>query len=191
MRFYQNLNFDTVTSILNNPKILFLHDQEKFNDPSEFHWSLRVEDLHPNFLKIISQTNLEIDLVEVFKTNPNNKSWNVHIDVVESKILYDLPKLNWVYFNNESVMVWYQNKIYKHKELKKTATGTEYLDFPLDEVEEIDRTVIDKIAIVQAGVPHTVINKSNKSRYCVSLIFKKDKKFISFNELVEEFKQYV
>lgn len=191
MRFYQNLNFDTVPSILNNPKILFLHDRAKLDAASAYHWSLKVEDLHPQFLQIISKTNLQIDLVEVFKTNPYNKSWNVHIDVVDGKILYDLPKLNWVYLNNESVMVWYKEKIHKHKELKRTPTGTEYLDFPLDEVEEIDRTQIDKVAIVQAGVPHTVINNSNKARYCVSIIFKKDKKFISYYELVEEFRQYV
>ena len=191
MQYYQNLNFDIRSSILNNPKILFLHDKLNLSSLSAFHWSLTIEDLHPNFLEIISKTNLTINLVEAFKTNPNNNTWPIHIDVVEGVVLNDLPKLNCIFGSVQSPMIWYKEKNKKLKTKKTTPTGTEYLEFAIDELEEVARTNIEKTSLVQAGVPHTVINTSNKSRYCVSIIFKKNKEYISFNELKEELKDYV
>jgi len=190
MQYYQNLNFDIGPSILHDPKILFLHDKKNLDNLSAYHWVLSEQDLHPEFLNIIAKIGLSVYLIEAFKTNPSNNTWPIHIDIVEETVLEDLPKLNWIFGNTHSPMIWYKEKNPQSKTHKKTPTGTDYLEFGIDELEEVDRTVISTTAIVQAAVPHTVINTSGKSRYCISVIFKKENKHLTFDELSKEFIAY-
>jgi len=44
---------------------------------------------------------------------------------------------------------------------------------------------------VQAGVPHTVINNSLRDRYCISIVVTKENNYFSFDQLVDEFKEYI
>lgn len=187
MKVYQHLDLKIGSSILINDNILYTAKDPKLQ--ASWHWALDLNDLHPNFLKILNDKDLTVIHAEVFKTNFLNNSWPIHIDA-DNK-LGDVPKINWVYGNRECPMIWYKLKNNIRSEQKITATGTGYHDFDPDTVEEIDRTFIQTPSIIQAGVPHTVINSSNKNRWCVSIVLSKGNDLLTFEQLVNEFKEYI
>jgi hypothetical protein len=187
MKVYQHLDLKIGSSILVNDNILYTAKDP--NLQKSWHWTVDSQDLHPNFLRIINDKRLTVIHAEVFKTNFLNNSWPIHIDADNS--LGDVPKINWVYGNQECPMIWYKLKNPNNRsEQKVTATGTGYYDFDPDTVEEIDRTFIQTPTIIQSGVPHTVINSSNKNRWCVSIVLKKDNELLTFANLVNEFSDY-
>jgi hypothetical protein len=183
MECYKNLNLNIGSSILVNPKILF--------DMKVFHLKLKKEDLHPKFLKICELKNLDVFSAEIFR---NNSSYDncIHVDAIPGLQLDDLPKINFVFGNKECPMVWYKELVPKKRnDIKPTAVGSGYYEFPIDSVQEIDRTYIRSCCIVQAGVPHTVINNSLRDRYCISIVVTKENNYFSFDQLVDEFKEYI
>ena len=187
MTVYQHLNLDIGPSILSDDKILYQGRNPAL--ASSWHWTLKLTDLNTKFLDIVKEKNLTVIHAEVFKTNFLNQSWAIHIDADSG--LGDVPKINWVYGSQECPMIWYKEKdISQRTAQKTTATGTGYYTFDLDSVEEIDRTFIKTPTIIQSGIPHTVVNDSGKTRWCVSIVLKKGDDLLTFEQLVNEFKDY-
>ena len=88
-------------------------------------------------------------------------------------------------------MIWYKEKDPTHVKVEEiTATGDTYYIIDPDSAEEMARTFVRTPTIVQAGAPHTVINSSNKNRWCVSIVLKKGDDSLTFDQLVTEFKDY-
>ena len=193
---YLHLNLK-ITDILTNKNILF-----KGVDPAKYeswHWELSVNDLHKDFVDIVNQLGLTVEHVHVFKTNPFNKSWTVHRDwFLDSKggeNLIDIPKLNWIYGDNTTVMTWYQTNNGIDNPIKVNSVNSEdinasYYKYNSNDVHKIDQTVIAQSSIIQAGVPHDVMNSSGKNRWCVSVLFSKDNQHIGMEELTNLFKDY-
>ena len=201
---YFHLNLG-ISSVLANKNILF-----KGTDPKQdksWHWQLSVSDLDKDFLKLINQLGLSAESVYVFKTNPLHTAWEVHRDNARSasfseesyRTYYnhltdvrDFPKLNFIYGDNTSSMVWYANNngIDQSIQIDNEENNASYHKYNTDDVHEIDRTVIKQSALVQSGVPHTVMNSSGKNRWCVSVIFSKDNRHIGMEDLAQLFKDY-
>lgn len=187
MKVFQHLDLGIGSSILADDSILY-----KSKDPtlgSSWHWTIEHDDLNFKFLKLLADKNLKIIHAEIFKTNFLNKSWPIHIDADNGQ--GDVPKINWVYGDQTCPMIWYKLKDLNNRPKEKTtATGTGYYDFDPGTVEEIDRTFVGTPSIIQSGIPHTVINSSNKNRWCVSIVVKKDDQLLTFEQLVNEFIEY-
>jgi hypothetical protein len=187
MSVYQHLDLTIGSSILADDRILYGGKDPALE--SSWHWTLKTQDLNPKFLEIVNNKLLRVIHVEVFKTNFFHPTWAIHIDADNG--LGDVPKINWVYGNQECPMIWYKEKDPTHRtEQKITATGTGYYTFDADTVEEIDRTFIKTPTIIQSGIPHTVINQSGKTRWCVSIVLKKEDELLTFDQLVKEFSDY-
>lgn len=88
-------------------------------------------------------------------------------------------------------MIWYalknNVKLSTRTDLQDDASYFHYED---EDMVEIERTIIKQAAIVQSGVPHSVLNTSDKNRWCVSIIFTKDNRHIGMEELVNLFNDY-
>ena len=187
MQVYQHLDLAIGPSILRDDSILYTARDPRLD--SSWHWTIGLQDLNEKFLKILADKNLEVIHAEIFKTNYFNRSWPIHIDADNGH--GDVPKLNWVYGNRECPMIWYKLKdAHNRAREKTTATGTGYFDFDPDAVEEIARTFVGTPSIIQSGVPHTVENETNQNRWCVSIVVKKQDQLLTFEQLVEEFKEY-
>jgi hypothetical protein len=156
-------------------------------DPNKIHFKISILDLNPDFIRIIEKKDLMISLIEVFKLDSVHKHWPIHIDGTSIK---DNAKLNFVFGNFESPMVWYKVKNQNTKQIKLTPIGSKYLNWELDEVEEVDRTFIQNGTIVQVGHPHTSYLKGYAPRWILGLHFIKNFKPFTFDELAEIFKEY-
>lgn len=183
MECYKNINLNIGPSVLVNPKILF--------EIKVFHSKLEVENLHPKFLEILETKNLKVYNADIFTTNCMYDNC-IHIDAIPGLELDDHPKINFIFGYKKAPMIWYRELVPKKRShMKPTVLGTGYYEFPIDSVEEIDRTYIKSSCIVQAGIPHMVVNNSLHNRYCVSIVLTKNNKFFTFNQLVEELKEYI
>ncbi len=176
---YQHLNLG-IPSILNNLTPLR-------NDT--IHCKLSILDLNSNFIKLIEGKGLAIGLIELFKLTPNrHTAWPIHVDGYE---ITDFPKMNFVYGNKQSPMIWYNVKdVQEQINPKYTCIDTRYLEFDKSQVEEAARTLIKNPTIVQAGVPHTVSLEGDSPRWVVSISFVKDFDLLSFDQLVDLFSEY-
>ena len=180
MTYYKHFDFKIGEII--DESILF-----KFN-PNMSHWTLPIFDINPSFIKIIESKGLRLYWIEVFKLDPVHRSWPVHID---GNSFRDYPKLNFVFGNKKSPMIWYKSTVDKQREVKATAINSPYIKFEDNEVVEVDRTFISTTGtLVQVGVPHSAFLEGYSPRWILSLHFNSNFKFLTFDELAELFKEY-
>ena len=176
--YYKHLNF----------KVNFLLKNEEVLQGASHHCKLSILELNPEFIKLVESKNLSIGSIEIFKLEPSIKKWPIHVD---GPVLSDFPKMNFVFGNKESPMIWYRVKDNIDKVPVTTSTNTPYLDYIDDEVEEIDRCLIKNASIIQAGIPHTVLHVGNETRWVVTIVFLRVFKTLTFDELVDTFKEFV
>ena len=176
---YQHLNLG-IPSVLNN--LIPLSN-------TIVHSKLSILDLNSNFIQLIESKGLAIGLIELFKLTPNRQTvWPIHVDGYE---ITDFPKMNFVYGNKQSPMIWYSVKDAQEQITPKyTCVDTQYLEFDKSQVEEAARTLIKNPTIVQAGVPHTVSLEGDFPRWAVSISFVKDFNLLKFDQLVDLFAEY-
>lgn len=192
---YKHLNLG-ISEVLADRSILHkgVRDPE---DHQAWHWELSSDDLHEDFVKIVDKLGLTVDSVRIFKTNHFNKKWPIHRDnrlySVSLENHTDYPKLNWIYGDNSSYMIWYAPKNNVESSTRTDLQGAytaSYFHYEDEDMVEIERTIIKQASIVQSGVAHSVLNTSSKNRWCVSIIFTKDNRHIGMEELVNLFNDY-
>lgn len=120
--------------------------------------------IHPEIFKFFDSVGLKIFFVETFFKFRGDGI--IHTDALGG----DYTKLNWVFGNGNAKMTWYKTKENLDKSALKSASNTSYLVYSPDEVEEIERTVIQNPTLVQVGIPHNVIDVT-ENRLCVSMVF--------------------
>jgi len=157
-------------------------------NPNKSHFNISILDINNNFIQLIESKGLMICWIEVFKLDPLHSSWPIHID---GNYLRDYPKLNFVFGNKNSPMIWYKSIVEKPKIVQPTVIDSSYIRFEPDEVLEVDRTLIRSTGtLVQVGVPHTVYLIGYSPRWILSIHFIKNFKFLTFDQLAEVFKEY-
>lgn len=156
-------------------------------NPDRTHFNISILDINKNFIQLIESKGLMIIFIEVFKLDPLHRQWPIHVDGAH---IGDRVKLNFVFGNKDSPMVWYKIKKQTVKETKFTAVGSKYLYWNIEELEEVDRTFIQNGTLVQVGQPHTAYLNGYSPRWVLGIHFIKNFKFLTFNELAEIFKEY-
>jgi hypothetical protein len=139
--------------------------QESYKDiNSYFVFDIDVDPNIVNYLK----TNFNVDVThgEVFYTPPKGRL-PIHIDVYGDEI----TKMNWVFGATDSEMVWYKIKD-PNKPLNKQLTpiGTPYVLYEIDDCDKIYSDRINKPSIINAAIPHDVINNTDIGRWCISYV---------------------
>lgn len=179
MTYYKHFDFKLGPII--DESILYSYD------PNKSHFKISILDLNKDFIRLIESMGLMIIFIEVFKLDSVHRQWPIHVD---GNSIRDYPKLNFVFGNKNSPMVWYKIKDNTNKEVKPTAIGSTYIHWSIEEVEEVDRTFIQNGTLVQVGQPHTAYLNGYSPRWTLGIHFIKNFKVLTFNELAEIFQEY-
>jgi hypothetical protein len=115
-----------------------------------------------NLKSFLKPLDMFVSRAEVFHT-PANGKLPIHVDMDRYS---NICKLNWVVGGGE--MVWWKVKEDIPLRYHKTPIGTKYLLFEEDECEPIYREKIGLPSLVNVGVPHSINNDTDESRWCVS-----------------------
>ena len=123
---------------------------------------------------------------EVFFSIPGMR-YQIHRD---QHTLTDFPKINWIFGNSTSRMNWYTPLNEIAVSISKTQINTPYVGFKLKDVNLLHSVELPSPSLVQAGIPHDVITL-NDFRWCVSTVYTRNNKFLTFNEAVEIFAPFI
>lgn len=147
--------------------------------------------LNPEFVTWLASMGLEPGFAEVFKKSPgdNKYPWELHVDGVEFD---DHVKINFVYGQGSSRMIWAKIKPGFEHNRKTTVVGTDYLWAHLENCEIVAEDQILKPALVNAGQLHAVIDVTEvRHAYSFMLRYKNSKKRLLWDDAMEIFKNYV
>ena len=134
-------------------------------------WDLSATKIfNKEWLSYLSQVGLDIKYVMLFYRGPGFNRTTAHIDVYPpgTPPVQFLPgAFNYVLQGKGSEMVWYDTPA-EPKEVMFTKAKTPYLEWPILQLEEKDRTEIgEELVLVRTDVPHTVA-MGNEGRWCIS-----------------------
>lgn len=173
-------------AILDN-KILHLQEFTPYNVSENL--------LNPVVLEIIKSRGFEIDSVEIFEAGPNNPELKIHIDDSPSLnggyVHEDIGKLNWIYGNMNCNMTWFRER---EGTIRKDSMNNfaPFIEFAREDVEEIASINIGRNAVIQAAIPHTVVNYTNDAWYCVGIHLKYPGfSKVPYNFIIDKFQEYV
>ena len=135
--------------------------------------------INPDIIDIISDAGFYINLTELFYSPPGMIS-GIHSDLRGD----DISKINWVIGGAESVFNWY-----KPASINPIQGSNQYRAYTLDEVTLLDSTPLQTPSLIQAAIPHNVVNLS-EPRWSVSLMIynKKTYDHAAFNDVAAKLK---
>jgi len=159
-------------------------DIKSYNTANHIRFPL--SNINNDLISLIDKLNLKILLTELFYTKPYVIT-KIHIDVTGG----DYTKLNYIFGGKDSEMLWYKPKDNTTKSINKTPIDTSYISYALHEVEMIDKQFVKFPSIIQAGVPHNIINYS-EPRWCLSIVLvKQNGERLTMKESKEIFNDYI
>jgi hypothetical protein len=173
--------------ILKDPDYLNKLSVDKVN-PNHFY--LPITDLKDEFLSWLDQLNLKIHYSEIFYCPANGNIFK-HSDCIDP---LDSCKVNWVYDQGETYMRWFTLTSDAELKLRNNFIGGHYYSCDRDDQYFLDyQHRIQKPTLVNAAVPHDVINYSDFDRWAISLVFikKDDDKRIGYSELIKILSPYL
>lgn len=139
--------------------------------------------LRPEIFEWAEQNNMYVEHCHIFAGPPNHQQ-DIHTDgPVESNIF----GINYVLSGHDSYMAWY--KASDNYDLLYTSAGHPFRRWKDNECTEIERDELRLPTLINASVPHKVVNLSNEYRWSLSLRLKPY--FKSWSETVDFFKPYI
>lgn len=150
-----------------------LNPDWKFPDVTEKEfgvWSETANNLFDTeWLKKMHENGIFVADALIFYRAPGHNTYNAHIDIhKEHPRKISTFGLNMVFEGEDSTMTWYRLPDLKGRPPTRGPAGTIYYNWPIDQLEEIDRhTLGPELTLVRVGVPHTVI-MGDKPRWCIS-----------------------
>lgn len=143
------------------------------------HYRYPVERLSQEFKDILEQTSMTVRHAEIFFRPGTGEEFDAFIHTDGHKIVNGLAKINFVISNDDNIMRWYMPIVpVTEDHVMTTKVGTKYLNFKPEEVEIVDEVDLKGLAVVNAGIPHSVTMTSadhTSPRICISLV-PRDKK---------------
>ena len=153
---------------------------------TDIHTRFPISDINPDLILLLKSLDLKILLAELFYTKPRTIT-GIHIDVTGG----DYTKLNYIFNGKDSAMMWYKVKDDVVKTTSKTSINTSYISYNSLEVDMIDKQSVKFPSIVQAGIPHNIINYS-EPRYCLSIVLVKSTgERLTMKDSIELFSNYI
>lgn len=156
-------------------------------DPSE---------LSDEFLSWLDSHGLATITWDIFIQPPQ---WEMHIHIDQHNVFDNATKLNFAWCDGDSKMCWYEAE--EETSLVKGNAGGLYRGWDKQQTKKIYEHTIGTPSLVNAGIPHNVINKNNSPRICVSvpLVKKEDLsshteetlRYLQWDDAVKIFAQYI
>jgi len=159
----------------------------EFSPRAWYYWQFYNETLkeviHPDLLAWSQQHDLNLNGVHLFCAPPRTRQ-GIHIDGNGEPPLF---AINWILTATQSSMTWHRSLIQK---VTEGHIDHAYHSWQEHECEEIERfSNISGPVLVNAQVPHRVINDTDEWRYCVSVRFPGS--FHTWEQCVEFFMPYI
>lgn len=165
------------------------------NTKSTAHFLIKKEDRDHRVVELIESLGFGVHHSELFYT-PAYSTRNIHVDGDIGNPPYaSIFKINWIVGGTGSRMVWYETIDGYSPEKRKTVAGTYACIFDPKKCREIFNLQIENCALVQAGIPHTVINE-RQPRWAVSYVVSLAKnsgtlQSPSVSDLEQKFKEFL
>ena len=136
---------------------------EKFKTQGHLH--LESEYINPEFTYFIRHHKLAHPEIDVINVRPNQKTF-VHSD---NDFLDDMPKLNWIYGGNPSVMNWYEMRPGTTiPEPERNAVDGYRIRWDHRKLRRVHSQSVQFPSLVQTGIPHNIFNGA-ENRCCISV----------------------
>jgi hypothetical protein len=146
-----------------------------------------IHNIDSRLTEFLGRLNISIFHAEIFYTPPL-RVLPLHIDSIGG-----VCKLNFVFGGEGSLMQWWQSKHDHDTGARYTnAIGTEYSRMEVKDCDLVWQQSIGQPSLINAGVPHQVINCTNTPRWCMSfcLADKRERKRLSWQQASKIFEQY-
>jgi hypothetical protein len=142
-----------------------------------------------NLTTFLDSLNISVSHAEAFYTLPGKKI-PIHVD---TDIMDDHCKLNFVYGDSGSKMRWWAPKDETQPIVQVTSIGTKYLMFSPDQCNLVWEAEVGCPSLVNAGRPHSVDNCTDSPRRTLSLVLynKNKKQLLDWHDAVDIFKKFI
>ena len=170
-----NIIMNPLHSALSLPNNVFKEDITVHSFPLTRRILIPNHYLNPDILKIINDAGLRIGQTELFYSYPNMVS-GIHRDVPGN----DISKINWIYYGNNSKMIWYDTDDNKHID---GPSNNKCKFYTLEESTLLLETNIHSPSLIQAAIAHNIKN-FDEPRWVVSvmLFYKYQNKQCAYND---------
>ncbi len=152
---------------------------------------ITVTDIDKNLNEFLNKLNLGIRHAEVFHT-PANGEIGIHSDTGSPDLAW--TKINWVFGKPGHKTIWWEVKD-RNKELKlqNLHNGPDYIPYEKEECFPIYEQEINSVCLINAGVPHSVSNPTDQSRWTLSytIFDKKNNCILEYKDALEIFKNFM
>ena len=144
--------------------------------PAEFKpWDFGTFDKHvelpiePNMVNkeihdFFNSLNLDVLGGRYFYCMPN-QTYNLHVDNIS---ITGWTRINWIYGGEGSEMIWYDLKPGKSPTVYKNTLGVDVHGYDINDCDEICRSSLSSVALVNVSIIHTLKNQ-NVPRRCYSI----------------------
>jgi len=140
--------------------------------------------INPKIAIWADQHSLKINHCHLFCGPPNTTSI-IHCDGPPEAFQFGI---NWVLTGLDSYMAWYDVDDI-NKTTDTNISGSRYRHWTVEEAREIERCSLVGPTLVNAHVPHNIVNNSSENRWTASLRFSHD--FKTWPQVVDYFDSYI
>lgn len=157
-------------------------------DPSRVNHFV-IPSIDKNLINFLDERNVLIPHAEIFYIPPL-RVLPLHID---NDSLGDFCKLNFIFGAQGSLMQWWKPKNPNMPlNYHINSNGTKYIQLEVNECELVWQQQVGQPGLVNAGVPHLVINCTNEPRWCMSfsLYDQVNKKLLQWKDALKIFESY-
>lgn len=131
-----------------------------------WHFQIPTDKIDPLITGFMSKIEVWIPHAEVFYSIPGHRR-PIHID--GNQKIGKICKINWVYGGTGSLMRWWEPKDpSKPPKEGLTIIGSKYCAYDEQDCNMVWESAVGFPSLVQAGLPHDMINSSHEPRWCMS-----------------------
>lgn len=142
------------------------------------------EHINEDIIDVLAKRNITVILAELFYSVPHITSV-IHSDTFGN----DISKINWIYGGKGSKMNWYH--VNQENNLISGSSRNTYKMYQENEVSLIHSTELCSPSLIQAAVPHNIINGAEE-RWAVSLMLRDNSTYrqLAFHRAVEHLRDF-
>jgi hypothetical protein len=145
---------------------LFVEGYQHPHYPERCHVNVDPAVISPYWYNLMERNNLILRRVELFYGPPDTPyTLGIHIDNGYG----DRSKINWVFGGEGCTMHWYKAIAHSQKEVGITPVHSQYTLYEPSEVKLIHTNTIKNPSLIQAGIPHNIVNPGHE-RWCYSMV---------------------
>lgn len=137
--------------------------------------------------ELLQTLGIVVSHAEMFNTPPRTRL-AIHVD---GDHLSNITKLNWCFGAEGSVMNWFKLLPNYEPPLMKTGIGTSYLLPDAKKCTLVASTKIGRPTLVNAGVPHSIINPTGERRVVISLVLDRNSAHVQWEDALKLFAPYL